>query len=79
MLRRSSYPRLFRGLLVGICLLSVGACSNTRRFARTEDVQLPDKRMIVIHRSEESRRNVDPGAGFRTGWLFQKATISADM
>jgi hypothetical protein len=61
------------------CSLTAGACSSVRHFEWTEDVQFSDQRMIVVQRSEESRRNVDPGAGFRTGWLFQKATISAEL
>jgi hypothetical protein len=40
---------------------------------------LSDGRIVVAERTEEYRRVSDPGAGFRSGWLFQNASVSATL
>jgi len=62
-----------------LCLPTLGGCASTRYIEWTEDVQLSDGRTIVVRRTEEYRRVTDPGAGFRTGWLFDKASIVAQV
>ena len=70
--------RLVLALLLMV-LPALGGCSNMRHVEWTEDVKLSDGRMIVVQRSEDYRRVVDPGAGFRKGWLFQKSIITAEL
>ena len=59
-----------------LCLATLGACAHTRHVHWTEDVRLSDGRTMVVRRTEEYRRVTDPGAGFRTGWLFKRASIA---
>lgn len=68
-------PALFLMTIVPM----LGACSNMRHYEWTEDVQLSDGKMVVVQRSEDYRQVTDIGAGFQTGPLFQKATISAQL
>jgi hypothetical protein len=57
----------------------MGACAETKQIEWTEDMRLSDGRTLVVQRYEEYRRVTDPGAGFRVGWLFQRARISAEL
>lgn len=75
--------RFSKNWLTALTVLSmlplVEGCSNMRHFEWTEDVQLSDGRIIVVQRSEDRRRIVSPGDGFKEGWLFQRASIKAAL
>lgn len=58
---------------------ALAACSSVRVIEWTEDARLSDGRMIVVNRTQEYRGVTDPGAGFQSGYLFYRSTISAEM
>lgn len=57
----------------------LAACSSMRHYEWTEDLRLSDGRTVLVHRSEDRRRVIDPGTGFQEGWLFQKSTMYASL
>ncbi len=74
----SAMRRAFIFLLL-LALPVAGACSNSKKVEWTEEVRLSDGRMLAVKRHEEYRQVTDAGAGFRTGWLFQRSSISAEI
>lgn len=59
--------------------LTGGCASGLKKFEWTEDVKLMDGRQIVVKRMTEFRARMSAGDGFKRGWLFNNASLSADL
>ena len=76
----NSWPPLTRILcLMALLLPLTGGCSGMKKFEWTEEVELSGGRVITVQRMTEFRSVMDVGAGFDRGYLFDNASISADL
>lgn len=71
--------KLGRAKWIALLLPLAGGCSGVKNVEWTEDVKLSDGRQILVRRMTEFRSVMDVGAGFQRGYLFDHASISAEL
>ena len=76
----NSWPPLKRIFcLMALLLPWMGGCSGVKNVEWTEDVKLSSGHQILVRRMTEFRSVMDVGAGFQRGYLFDHASISAEL